>query len=342
MKLLETDKHKIVRSEDYNFIFDKQSGFFARWGSTEEDDPEFSPFGPEIADIEITTICDGIGNKGPCKFCYKANTSKGEYMSLETFKELFSILPKTTTQIAFGVDAKCESNPDTFKIMQHCRDNGVAPNITVANINDETADSLSSLCGAVAVSRYDDKDYCYDSVKRLTDRGMKQVNIHQLICKETLVQTYETIKDIKTDPRLEKMNALVFLSLKKKGRGESFNPLSEREFNNLINLSLKLGIDFGMDSCSATKMLKYIDKNPKMKDIEQFIEPCESGIFSSYFNTKGEFFPCSFMEGEGDWKQGIHYSKVNDFLKDIWFTKRVENFRMNLLNNKRSCPVFEV
>jgi hypothetical protein len=87
MKLLETNTHKIVRSEDYNFIFDKQSGVFARWGSTEEDDPEFSPFGPEIADIEITTICDGIGNKGPCKFCYKANTSKGEYMSLETLQE---------------------------------------------------------------------------------------------------------------------------------------------------------------------------------------------------------------------------------------------------------------
>jgi len=33
-----------------------------------------SPFGPEILDIEITTICSGIGNYGPCKFCSPAGT----------------------------------------------------------------------------------------------------------------------------------------------------------------------------------------------------------------------------------------------------------------------------
>ncbi len=29
-----------LRSEDYNFIFDRKTGFFARWGKMQEDDSE--------------------------------------------------------------------------------------------------------------------------------------------------------------------------------------------------------------------------------------------------------------------------------------------------------------
>ena len=69
--------------------------------------------------------------------------------------------------------------------MEYCRENGVIPNITVAQIDDTVAKKLSELCGAVAVSRYAYKDACYDSVNKLTYLGMKQVNIHQMISQET-------------------------------------------------------------------------------------------------------------------------------------------------------------
>ena len=89
---------KIFRSEHYNYNFDKETGFFARWGKTLEDDPEFCPYGPEILDIEVSTVC----HQG-CSFCYKSNTSKGLNMSLETFKKIFNLMPRTLTQIAFGI-----------------------------------------------------------------------------------------------------------------------------------------------------------------------------------------------------------------------------------------------
>ena len=90
---------KSFRSPGYNFAFDTRNGKFLRWGESPEDDPQFSPFGPEIADIEISTIC----SQG-CKWCYKSNTRTGKNMSLETFKQVFEVLPKETlTQIAFGV-----------------------------------------------------------------------------------------------------------------------------------------------------------------------------------------------------------------------------------------------
>jgi hypothetical protein len=102
MKITENNEWKLVRSENYNYNFNKKSGLFMRWGKTKNDDPEFSPYGPEILDIEISTICHGA-NGIPCSFCYKSNTAKGHNMSFETFKKILDKLPKTIGQIAFGL-----------------------------------------------------------------------------------------------------------------------------------------------------------------------------------------------------------------------------------------------
>ena len=117
------------KSEDYNWIFNNQNGEFCRWGKTKEDDPEFSPIGPEILDLEISTICNGIDDK-PCLHCYKSNNEFGKYMSFETFKIIFSKMNKNLTQIAFGI-GNIDANPDMWKIFQYCRDNNVIPNVTI-------------------------------------------------------------------------------------------------------------------------------------------------------------------------------------------------------------------
>ncbi len=94
-KIFENDNVKLLRSEGYNFNFDKRSGFFARWGKTESDDPSFSPFGPEIMDIEIS---EGEGCPLSCPFCYKGNKkgNNATNMSLDTFKKIFATFPKIT------------------------------------------------------------------------------------------------------------------------------------------------------------------------------------------------------------------------------------------------------
>ena len=209
---------KVCSGEDYNFVFDKRNGFLARWGRTYEGDPDFSPIGGEILDIEITTICHGIKGK-LCPFCYKSNTPNGINMSFDTFKTIMDKMPKTLTQVAFGADSQATSNPDLWKMAEYCRQKGVTPNITVADVSDEVADKLASVMGAVSVSRYADKNVCYDSVKRLTDREMKQINMHFMISDETYDACMETLNDMITDPRLTELNAIVLLSLKKKGRG---------------------------------------------------------------------------------------------------------------------------
>jgi MoaA/NifB/PqqE/SkfB family radical SAM enzyme len=347
---------KKVRSENYNYNFNKISGRFERCGKTEKDDPDFAP-APEILDIEVTTICNGIpdknGVKRPCSFCYKSNTPNGKNMSLETFKKVIDRYPLFLTQIALGADSECQSNPEIFDMMKYARSKGIVPNITVANISDDTAKKLSEIAGAVAVSRYADKNVCYDSIKRLTDLGMKQINMHFMISEQTFEDCKETLNDILTDSRLKGLNAIVLLSLKKKGRGEKYTPLSEYKFKYLVNFCLEHNISFGMDSCSAPKFLNSVKGHKYYNEFLTRSEPCESGLFSSYINVEGKFYPCSFTEGScglyGDWQDGIDLTKDGfDFFKDLWFSDKVVQWRNNLLNSKdkcsgcRKCPAFDV
>ncbi len=395
--LTDSKDKKNFKSKDYSYIFDKNTGMFARWGKTEQDDPQFAPY-PEILDIEVTKSCNGVpdenGVESPCKFCYKANVLGRENMNIDTFKKIIDkfdikvmqielengkkimLMPEEEVltnngeklasnltekdnilsirnctrikkikkinknmllQIAIGADATGLINPDLFKMMEYTRSKGVVPNITLANISDEVADKVVKLCGAVAVSRYDNKNICYDSVKRLTDRGLKQVNIHQLLHSENFEQVKETILDRLDDTRLDKLNAIVFLSVKRKNRGMGYQPMPFDKYKELVDLALEKGVAFGMDSCSAHKFLNSIRDRSNYKQMEMMVEPCEATCFSSYINTFGEFFACSFGEQTG---QGINVLEADSF-SDVWTSKYTTEFREKLLKNNRNCILFE-
>lgn len=343
--ILDDKRYKIFRSENYNFNFDRNTGLFMRWGKQVKDDPEFSPFGMEIADIEVSTKCSGVENL--CSFCYKANTPNGDNMSLETFKSLFDKFPKTLTQIAFGI-GDIEANPDLWKMFEYSREHGVVPNVTINGygITDDIADKLARICGAVAVSIYD-KNYTYDTIKKLTDRGMDQVNIHCMISEETYDLAQQVIRDRNSDERLSKMKAIVFLSLKKKGRGKKgFTQLSQEKFKSLVDLALSEDVAIGFDSCSAFKFLKSVKDHKLYEQMKMSSEPCEASCFSGYFNVQGHYFPCSFIEGTEGWEKGIDIINTDaEFLQDLWHHERTEDFRLKVLDgrkNERSCVYYNI
>lgn len=349
----ENKEKKLLISKNYNYSFNKKDGMFARWGKEQEDDPLMSPFGPEIADIEISTVCNGLNNR-PCKFCYKSNTGEGHNMDLHTFKKVFHNMPKTLTQIAFGI-GDIDGNPDMWDIFDYCRNNDhneVIPNVTIngARLTPEILDRLSKTMGAIAVSRYNPSDYCYNAVKELTQRGMKQVNIHMLLSAETYDDCIKTIDEAASDPRLENLNAIVFLALKPKGRGKSMSPLNNPEkYKALVYYAFEKGISIGFDSCSAPMFLQAVKDDKNYKKYEQLAEPCESYLFSIYVNEKGITFPCSFLEEES---KGIDLTQENMELKDYWFAPYTEKWRKDLLATAcsenclvkgcRQCPKYEI
>ena len=341
IKFVETDEFKFARSPEYNFNFNKENGYFERWGKTYQDYPQFSPYGPEILDCEVTTRCNGIRGK-LCSFCYKSNTPNGINMSFDTFKTILDKMPRTLGQVAFGADSMGTSNPDLFKMMEYCRYKEIVPNITIADITDETADTLARLCGAVAVSSYDDKNVCYDTVKKLTDRGMTQVNIHKMVSSETFEQTKEIIKDRLIDPRLSKMNAIVYLSLKKKGRGETFHSLTQEQFKEIVDLSFESKINFGFDSCSCHRFLNAVAGRENYKQLSQSAEPCESSAMSAYFSVDAKFHPCSFCGEDKEFGEGLDVVNCKDFIQDIWNNPKTIKFRDHLLKCGRSCPIYNI
>lgn len=364
----ESNKEKAFYSDNYNYYLNKETGFFARWGKNKEDDPNFSPFGPEILDLEISTSVsiDKIKNYeegrlvstggclGNCAFCYKSNSkSLPVYnMSFSEFKDTFSKVNKNKQliSIAFGI-MNIDTNPDFFEMARHAKENGVMPTFTchgLDNLTEKKAYEIASLFGACAVSVYD-KEKSYNTIKKLTDAGMKQVNIHFMISNETVAKANEILEDIKNDERLKGLNAIVFLSLKKKGKAKenNYNIVNLKDYKDLIEKCLSQNISFGFDSCAGNKIasiVKVLDIPQEQKDrIFNSIEPCESfGMFSSYINAEQVYFPCSFCENENGWEDGFDLKPMTDFIKDVWFNEKTVRYRKASQLNERKCIIFDV
>lgn len=346
--ITQTGNTRICRSEDYNYNFDVETGKFVRWGKTFEDDPTHAPF-PEILDIEITTKCNGPANK-LCGFCYKSNNPNGHNMSLDEFKNIIDKMP-FLTQCALGADAQGITNPDMYDMMAYARSKGIVPNLTIADVSTEVAEKLASVAGAVAVSVYKHAgfDVAFDSVKNLSDAGMKQINLHFMISSRTIADAYKVTEAMKNDPRLANVNAIVFLGLKQKGRGTKYDTVSRQDYKDLVDHCLANNIPFGFDSCSAPAFIDAVEGHENFDMFKMMAEDCESTLFSSYVDSYGDFYPCSFTEGwkEGNWETGISVLEAQDFIKDVWNHPRTLVFRNALIGNTdsngcRNCPAFSV
>ena len=336
-KVFDSVEMKLVNSPDYNSAFNKKNGFFARWGKTQEDDPVYAP-APEILDLEISYGGKCMGN---CKFCYKENGGDQpvKNMTFDEFKTIIDKMPPLLTQIAFGI-MNISTNPDFFKMMEYCREKGIIPNFTCHgfDVTPEVAKKTADLCGAVAVSVYD-KEKSYDAIRMFLDAGMKQVNIHFMLCEETYDRAFEIAEDIATDPRLNGFNALVFLAYKPKGRNAgAFHTIKDVErYKKLIDFCESKKVNYGFDSCSAPVFFKTFEPTDRYKEMAILGEACESTLFSSYINADGKFFPCSFNEGEPGWEEGLDVLSCSDFRNDIWFHKKTTEFRNKLIGTTNGC-----
>ena len=198
-------------------------------------------------------------------------------------------------------------------------------------------------------------DTAYNAIKQFTDAGMTQVNVHQVLHQENYDDVLRLLSDRVSDPRLAKLNAVVFLAYKPKGTNAGkFHGCTISQYKTLIEFSEIHGFNIGFDSCSAPAVFKAYQELGKYDKVSELIEPCESSCFSSYINCKGEFFPCSFTEGEPGWETGINVLVVDDFISEVWQSDRVKAFRDTLRKTTsgcsncisqaicRHCPIFSV
>lgn len=204
----------------------------------------------------------------------------------------------------------------------------------------------------ITVEEFLDKGNLTEREKALILKERFAINIHCMISEESYEDTLMLLEDCKSDKRLEGLYAVVFLSLKKKGRGKKYSSLSMKKFKSLVDTAFDLGVNFGFDSCSAPKFMLSVKNRKNYKELEMVSESCESSKFSSYINARGEFFPCSFIEGEvledgQDWSSGLDVVNCNNFIKDIWMHPRTIAFREKLLKTVDeqgccNCPHFNI
>lgn len=246
-------------------------------------------------------------------------------------------------------------NSDLFKMFDYCRNNGVVPNITINgyNLTDDYAAKLASVCGAISVSRYQPKEVCYNAVKKLTDNGLKQVNIHMVAAKDTYEDCFDLMQDAKNDERLRNLNAIVFLLLKPKGKRNNLKSLTLDEYKKIVRHAMDNKIRVGTDSCAAPLFLKSLTENELEVNLK-YIESCESfGLFSCYINVDGDYYPCSFAEGASGWEIGMSVLNCENFLKDVWHSDKLKSWRKISLDGSlgcscafkkycRPCPIYNI
>jgi len=202
-KIRDSKDFKALKSSEYNFYFNKNTGFFVRWGGQKNnkevpkritkqeldlymtwtaiwkekfDIKEFVAdlqtdgnqrvMLPEIGDVEISTLCFGPkinGVETPCSFCYKSNNKRGSYMSSDDFKKVIDTMGPSLTQCALGIGNV--DQPNLFEMMDYLIEKDIVPNVTIngSRLSKEILDGLSERCGAISVSYYD-KDSCFDAI----------------------------------------------------------------------------------------------------------------------------------------------------------------------------------
>lgn len=360
------EQYRLLAGPGYNWAFNTRNGRFARWGKRLIDDPEYSPVGPEIADIEI-----GAGYcSNACPWCYKSNgPGPVVNMSLDTFKVILDKFPPNLTQVALGITG-VQTNPDLVSIMEYCREKGVVPNLTMtgADLTPALAQRIGSLAGAISVSVYpQNKELGYNTIREL-DKYCNQVNMHLLLSDKTLDFVYEVLDDVSSSRRTQEIleyfsGSVVFLTAKPKGRAaKGFKPVSDNDYAAIVDKCFDNDTKMGFDSCSApffTRAMDILGSNmaePTVQDdlngvqfiqwkndCQKYIEPCESGLFSTYINVKGDVWNCSFAEGEPGIKP-VSMLSATDYIKDIWYSPEVSAFRARVLatskDGLRYCPVY--
>ena len=167
------------------------------------------------------------------------------------------------------------------------------------------------------------------------------VNIHYMLSEETYERAFKIVDEIAADPEMKRFNAIVFLQYKPKGRnpGRFHSVRSVKKYKELTKYCEIKGIRYGFDSCSASIFMATLGDTLQDTMIKIFAEPCESGLFSSYINCHGQFVYCSFAEGIEDEMDVLN---CDNFLQDIWFNEKTVEWRKRLLQNERTCPIYDL
>jgi hypothetical protein len=318
-RLKENDEIKIITSPRYNYVYNKKNNSFSRWGDTQNIDLMFA-LSPEIVDLEISSKHEqSISN-----------------MTFSTFKIIFDKIPKFLTQIVFHI-SDTTTNPDLFKMMEYSRKYGIMTNCIYSgsDIIDDHISKMIKLCRSIVINLID-KEKTFQLINKLILNKMKNIYINFILSKQSLDEAFKLIDEIKE--RKMPVKAIIFSQYKSKEMEvDKFEPVTSVDiYKKIIDYSRTKQVNILFDSCSCALWYKSIEKTDQ-ENLANYGNQCESGIFNGFINYKGEFFPCSFIEGTNDWEEGLNILSAENFISDVWNHDRIKSWRINLYCTVQNC-----
>jgi len=325
---------KIVKTDKYVIIFNMGNGQEILSGINGHKDPFVLEY-PSLLDIGVQGHC--FNN---CSICYQNDTYQ-PHMTLENFKTIIDQSKDYVCQAACGGRGDFNLNPNFKEMIEYSRENNIIVNYTTSGngLTDEQVE-ISKLCGAVAVSDYD-QPFTYQALNKFLNAGIK-TNIHFVLTTETFSRAIDVLdgKDVWNNQfDISKLNAVIFLLFKPKGKGKNRPDLipSDEQIKLFIKKirEPKVLFKLGMDSCLVNKLATLDNLT---KDEEVFLDTCEASRASMYITPDLKAVPCSFADYNTN---GVQITKENT-IKEIWANSEPFNRCRGLLNEcKTKCPYMD-
>ena len=326
---------KEVKTDKYVIYFNTETGFEILKGINGHKDPFILEY-PSLLDIGIMGYC-----LNKCPICYQGDY-KRPHMTFENFKRIIDQSKHHTTQIALGGRGDPNLHPDFKDILEYARKNNIVPNYTTSGnqLTKEQVELSSKLCGAVAVSDYD-QPFTYRALNMFMESGIK-TNIHFVLSSKSFDRAIDILegkfdKVWKNQFDVSKLNAIIFLLFKPQGRAKNRLDLipSDEQIKTFIQKIRNANVSFkiGMDSCLVNKVM-LLDNLTKKESM--FLDTCEAGRASMYITPDMKALPCSFADSN----YGVEITDDNP-IENIWNNSDIfKECRNKLINNKTQCPFF--
>jgi MoaA/NifB/PqqE/SkfB family radical SAM enzyme len=330
--LVKTPFNKVFYNDKYFLGFNMNTGFEVLSGINGNPDP-FSLELPSLIDIGIMGYCH---NK--CKICYQGDIEE-DHMDIAEFIKIIDQIKHHTNQVALGGRGDPNKHPQFEEFIMYAKYNKVVPNYTTSGkgLTDQEVELTKKYCGSVAVSSYN-QDFTFRALDMFMNANMK-TNVHYVYSQETYEDALKLLngEDIWNGKvNLDKLNAVVFLLFKKRGRAEKLNELVPTYYQvsllcqAIASNSKNLKFIPGMDACICNYFFDCISMDDYKKTV---LDTCEAARASAYISSSMKMIPCSFCNP-------IYGVSLKDqTIKEVWDNSPIFQNARNALKEKRNCCI---